>query len=81
VSGGRKTTTVKKISEKVGNLKRVWEDASTFRVGKENGESINEVLERKCPLGHGLSDVSLVVGCAIQMTDKSHGPPWLLQPI
>ena len=48
--------TVKKISDKLGNMRRVWKDTKAMQVQsgwgikpEDNEDSINEVLERKCP--------------------------------
>ncbi|KAF8439644.1 hypothetical protein BGX38DRAFT_1206943 [Terfezia claveryi] len=51
-----KDITVKRISEKMGNIKKAWKDAKAMQArsgwgikSEENEESINEILEWRCP--------------------------------
>ena len=55
---------VKRITEKMSNMKKAWKDAKAMqqRSGwgvkpEENEESINEVLEGKCPFFWRLEDI------------------------
>ncbi|KAF8459360.1 hypothetical protein BGX38DRAFT_2985 [Terfezia claveryi] len=48
--------TVKKISEKIGNMKKAWKGARAMQIRsgwgvryEDNEQSINELLERRCP--------------------------------
>jgi len=54
--GAEEYITVKRISEKMGSMKKTWKDAKAMQaqpgwgVKPEEGEaSINQVLERRCP--------------------------------
>ena len=53
--------TIKKITDKALNIKRLWKEAKAIRDQsgfgirpEENDTSINQVLERKCPFFGGL---------------------------
>ena len=62
--GAEAHITVKKISDKLGNMRKVWKDAKAMQARsgwgikpQENGDSMNEVLERKCPFYWRLDEI------------------------
>ena len=56
VFGAEEHITVKRISEKMGNMKKTWKDAKAMQAQsgwgvkpEESEASTNQVLERRCP--------------------------------